>query len=298
MPHHPLSRPGDRVADLFTSRFSIDAYSPKKGSSLFKAWCSDLVASILVLHSSDRPIIYTDGAYCNKTARGAFSFTCYHQDTWQDFFNWCPAGSSFDSEITTIEQAIQWACVRELVDPIFFIDNKAALTSFLDTRIRSSHMASIRINSILMDRFTSHPTTSFTFRYCPSHSNIEGNDRADQLTKRGAALAPDVPPRLLLSNFINDNTTRLTAQWRLLASLPSFKGRQWMPIRHKKKRFLPAIRNKSKTNFFFNLAGNNITMLSRMARAITNHAPTGDYRQRFYPDLENRCPACPDRIFS
>ncbi|KAF8685346.1 hypothetical protein AX14_004030 [Amanita brunnescens Koide BX004] len=183
MPHHPLSRPGDHVADCFSDCFSIDAYSPKKGSSLFKAWCSDLAVSISALHSSGRPVIYTDGAYWNKTARGAFSFTCYHQGTWHDFFNWCPAGSSFDSEITAIEQAIQWACVRELVNPIFLIDNKAALTSFLDTRIRSSHMASIRINSILMDRFTSHPTTSFTFRYCPSHSNIEGNDRADRLTK-------------------------------------------------------------------------------------------------------------------
>ena len=159
-------------------------------------------------------------------------------------------------------------------------------------------MASIRINSILMDRFSSHPTTSFTFRYCPSHSNIEGNDRADQLTKRGAALAPDVPPRLLLSNFINNNTSRLTTQWQLLTSLPSFKGRQWMPIRHKKKRFLPAIRNKDKTNFFFRLADNDITTLSRMARAITNHAPTGDYRQRFYPGLDKYCPACPDRVLT
>ena len=182
--------------------------------------------------------------------------------------------------------------------PCLIHDLRSAAVFFLDTRIRSSHMASIRINSILMDRFTSHLTTSFTFRYCPSHSNVEGNDRADRLTKQGAALAPDVPPRLLLSNFINDNTARLTAQWRLLASLPSFKGRQWMPIRHKKKRFLPAIRNKSKTNFFFDLSGNDITTLSRMARAITNHAPTGDYRQRFYPDLASLCPACPGRVLS
>ncbi|KAF8645583.1 hypothetical protein AX14_009207 [Amanita brunnescens Koide BX004] len=241
MPHHPLSRPGDRVADRFTNRFSIDSYSPKKGSALFKAWCSDLAASISVLHSSGRPVIYTDGAFWNKTARGSFSFTCYHQGIWHNFFNWCPAGSSFDSEIAAIEQAIQWACIQKLVDPVFLIDNKAALTSFFDTRIRSSHMATIRINSILLDRFTSHETASFTFRYCPSHSGFGGNDRADRLTKLGAALAPDVPPWLLLSNFVNNHTKRLTAQWRLLATLPSFQGRQWMPIRHKKKRFFPAI---------------------------------------------------------
>ena len=298
LPYHPLSRPGDRVVDRFADFFSIDSYSPKKGSSLFKAWCSDLSKSISALHSSDRPIIYTDGAFWNKTARGAFSFTCYHKGNWHDFYNWCPAGSSFDAEIAAIEQAIQWACVQNLVDPVFYIDNKAALISFLDTRVRSSHMATIRINSILLDRFTSPNPTTFTFRYCPSHSGIEGNDRADRLTKLGAALAPDILPRLLLSNFVNDHTRRLTAQWQLLSSLPAFKGCQWMSIRYKKKRFIPALRNKAKSNFFYNISGNDISTLSRMARAITNHAPTGEYRNRFYPDLDNCCPACPDRILS
>ena len=179
LPYHPLSQPGDRIADRFASLFSIDSYSPKKGSSLFKAWCSDLSKSISVLHSSDRPVIYTDGAFLNKTARGTFSFTCYHKGVWHDFYNWCPAGSSFDAEIAAIEQAIQWACTRNLINPVFFIDNKAALISFLDTRVRSSHMATIRINSILLDHFTSPNPTMFTFRYCPSHSGIEGNDRTD-----------------------------------------------------------------------------------------------------------------------
>ncbi|KAF8659072.1 hypothetical protein AX14_007661, partial [Amanita brunnescens Koide BX004] len=45
--------------------------------------------------------------------------------------------------------------------------------------------------------------------------------------------------------------------------------------------------------FFHDLAGNDIELLSRMARAITNHAPTGEYRRRFYPDREHCCPSCP-----
>ncbi|KAF8669597.1 hypothetical protein AX14_005999 [Amanita brunnescens Koide BX004] len=298
LPHHPLSRPGNRVSDLFMDHITINTYSPKKGSTLFKAWCSDLTVTISALHSSGRPVIYTDGAFWNKTARGSFSFTCFHRGAWHDFYNWCPAGSSFDFEIAAIEQAIQWACIQKLDDPVFLIDNKAALSSFLDTRVRSSHMASIRINSILHDHFTSPETTHFTFRYCPSHSGFEGNDRADRLTKLGATLAPDVPPRILLSNFINDHTKRLTAQWQLLSSLSLFKGHQWMPIQYKKKRFKPIIRNKAVTNFFYTLLGNDIITLSRMARAITNHMPTGEYQRRFYPDLNNCCPACPEQTLS
>ncbi|KAF8630245.1 hypothetical protein AX14_011022 [Amanita brunnescens Koide BX004] len=158
-------------------------------------------------------------------------------------------------------------------------------------------MATIRINSALMDRFTTTPT-HMTFRYCPSHSGIEGNDRADRLTKTGAAIAPIVPPRILISNFVSDFTKKMTLHWRILASSKSFKGRQWLPLRRKKKVFKPAVRNKAATNFFYDLSGNDIATLSRMARAITNHAPTGEYRQRFYPDLDDQCPTCPSCVMS
>ena len=77
--------------------------------------------------------IYTDGAFWNKTTHGAYSFTCYRNGTWSNFFSWCPAGSSFDTEIVAIEEAVQWACIQNLDGPLFFIDNKAALSSFLNT---------------------------------------------------------------------------------------------------------------------------------------------------------------------
>jgi hypothetical protein len=144
--------------------------------------------------------------------------------------------------------------------------------------------------------FTNNDHSNFTFRYCPSHSGIEGNERADQLTKRGAAIAPVNPPRILLSKFINDYTKRMTLHWRILFVSRSFRGRQWLPIRHKKKVFKPAIRNKSTTNFFHDISGNDIESLSRMARALTNHAPTGEYRTRFHPDLNSACPACPQHV--
>ena len=166
-------------------------------------------------------------------ARGAQSFTAYHGGIWQDHSDWCPAGSSFDSEIVAVESAIQWACVCKLPNPIFFIDNKVALSSFLDTRVRGSQMSCIRINEILRDRLSTSSST-FTFRYCPSHSGIEGNKRANRLTKQGAAIAPLSPPRILLSNFTDDFAKWMTLHWRILFASSSFKGCQWLPICHKK----------------------------------------------------------------
>ena len=78
LPFHASSLPGNRIIDLYPDHLTVDSYSPKKGSSLFKAWLSDLANSIALLHSSDQLIIYTDGAYWNKSAHGAYSFTVYH----------------------------------------------------------------------------------------------------------------------------------------------------------------------------------------------------------------------------
>ena len=56
--------------------------------------------------------------------------------------------------------------------------------------------------------------------------------------------------------------------------------------------FKPAIGNKQAKNFFFTMSGNDILTISRMARAITGHAPTGEYRQRFHPSLPTHCNHC------
>ena len=136
------------------------------------------MVSISALHSSGQHVIYTDGAFWNKSSRSSYSFTIFHNNTWSDFSGWCPAGSSFDTKVVALEEAIQWACIQKLDNPIFFVDNKAVLTSFLDTCVRSSQMATVRISEILCDHLSTSAAT-FLFCYCPSHSGIDGNERAD-----------------------------------------------------------------------------------------------------------------------
>jgi hypothetical protein len=71
-----------------------------------------------------------------------------------------------------------------------------------------------------------------------------------------------------------------------------YRGRQWLAVRRKKKRFMPSIRNKPNCNFFVDAAKGSITMMSRITRCITNHVPTGEYRQRFFPDKPTHCNTC------
>ena len=114
----------------------------------------------------------------------------------------------------------------------------------------------------------------------------------DELTKEGAALGPTTPIRILRSNFISQFKRDMTVHWRTLATSQSYKSRSWMPIKRKRRSFKPDVVNKSCKNFFMILSGNDIATISRMARTLTNHAPTGEYRRRFHPDQPTYCKTC------
>ncbi|KAF8731488.1 hypothetical protein AX14_004814 [Amanita brunnescens Koide BX004] len=223
MPFHPISRPGDRVSDVFHNRIFFETTAPKRSSKLFDAWVRDFKKRIDSLKMANRSLIFTDGAYWTKTARAAYAFTVHRNNTWYDHTFWCPAGSSYDAELAALEEAIAWAITNNISDPIFFIDNKSVLTSFLDLGTHSSQMSSIRINILIHD-FLSTTDNTMSFAYCPSHIGIEGNEHADKLTKTGTAMGPASPVKMLCSNFLNDFRRDMSRHWRILSTSQTYKG--------------------------------------------------------------------------
>ena len=291
MPFHPISRPGNRVSDIFSDRLFFELSAPKRSSKLFTAWVRDFKQRIESLKSSRCTLIFSDGAFWSKSARASYAYTVYREGSWHDHTFWCPAGSSYDSEIAALEEAIQWSIINKVKDPIFFIDNKAVIASFLDLNTHSSQMSSIRINVLLHDHLSTTDNT-LSFAYCPSHVGIDGNERADKLTKTGTAMGPATPVRILRSNFVNDFRRDMTRHWQVLSTSHAYKGSGWLPIKRKKRMFKPAIGNKQAKDFFFTMSRNDILTISGMARAITGHAPTGEYRERFHPSLPTHCDHC------
>ncbi|KAF8658928.1 hypothetical protein AX14_007678 [Amanita brunnescens Koide BX004] len=290
-PHHPIAQPGEWVSDIYSNQIFFDLSAPKKSSKFFDGWVRDLKAKILSLAIDGRSLIFSDSAYWTKTSRASYAFSALHNDTWHDTTGWCPAGSSFDTELAALEEAIQWTVVRRIPDPIFFIDNKAVLLSFLDLNTHSSQTASIRINLLLHD-FLSKSDSTISFAYCPSHVGIEGNERANRLTKQGTALGPVVPVRILQSNFVNEFKRDMNKHWCFLAKSQTYKGRSWLPIRRKRRLFKPDIVNKKNKTFFLTLLANDIETTSCMACALTNQAPMGEYRYRFHPESPTHCKHC------
>ena len=280
-----IQRPGERVLDTFADRITIDTYSPKKGSDSFKAWVRDLKQEIEQVHREAHSVaVYTNGAFHHSNYKAAFAFTVFQNDTWHDQYDWCPAASSFDAELRAIEAAIAHLTTRTSCNRVtLFIDNKAAANSLFAFDVKSSQLSIIRINMLLNAWLSESSARSLAIRFTPSHQGITGNERADELTKAGLRLCPTNPPLILRSHFLSQHRRHAEHDWQQRWKDTTYRGSQWLPIRRKKKVFKPSF-SKDARNFFHNLAKGEASHLSRITHVLTNHAPTGEYRTRFFPD--------------
>ena len=66
---------------------------------------------------------------------------------------------------------------------------------------------------------------------------------------------------------------------------------RYCAVRQNKKVFKPSFAKTSR-NWFHNMAKGDPSHLSRIAHVLTNHAPTGEYQTRFFPDEPTACPRC------
>ncbi|KAF8663360.1 hypothetical protein AX14_006991 [Amanita brunnescens Koide BX004] len=279
-PHHSTARPGERVADLYAHQLFFDLSAPKRSSKHFNGWVRDFQEKINALKANGHTLIFSDGAYWTRTSRASYAFTAFHEGKWHDTSWWCPAGSSYDSEIAALEEAIQWAITNHIKDPVFFIDNKSVITSFLHLDTHSSQLSSIRINMLLHDYLTTTDNV-LSFAFCPSHVGIEGNERVDRLTKKGAALGPTTPFRILRSNFVGQFKRDMSTHWRFLAKSHMYKGCSWLPVKRKGRVFKPDVTNRSSawpaplqiTPLRENIAGT-FTLTSHLTASFADRIPS------------------------
>ena len=279
---NPANRPGCRVVDLFPTRFNyLHLDAPRKGSDSFKDWMTAFKGWIHQMEVQGQWMIYTDGGFWKNNKRGTYAMvTTRGSHVIAEETGWVPAASSFDSEPVALLNAISWVVDNSALitspDIYFLIDNKSIIQSFLQMHIRSGQMMSLRINLLLADLLATRPDITLHFSHCPSHSKVPFNEAADRLAssfvKKGSG--PDV---LLRQHYLDDELRKASRHWQTLSRFTSYRGKSWIKVRWRKKPFTPSLKNKDAKHFFIDLANNDMTTMARLTRAITAHAPIGEY---------------------
>jgi len=160
-----------------------------------------------------------------------------------------------------------------------FVDNSAAGAIF-DPKPQPSQIYVAKFHRKMSKFLDNNPTHTIEVAWCPSHCNIKGNDRADELAKEATQLAWNAPI----------STSRAFALRRAKASTQAAWVRDWQKA-PRKGRF--AISNRippslNPTKHFITLKDQR-EVFGRLVQCRTGHAYTGEFRKQFFPEKSTNC---------
>ena len=118
----------------------------------------------------------------------------------------------------------------------------------------------------------------------PSHLGFHLNELADAAAEQ-IPIGPPAFPRPSLASHLCANQSLVIHEWRM--GWRAFAESKELQLKRKNRLYLPnAWDGKGKQ--FSNLA-HDIMMFSRFTRLVSGHAPTGEYRERFFPSKPRGC---------
>ncbi|KAI0648603.1 hypothetical protein C8Q79DRAFT_1039930 [Trametes meyenii] len=145
-------------------------------------------------------------------------------------------------------------------------------------------MANVNTCRILRDWFERNPDNHLFLHYCPSHCGIEENEAVDLDVKHAAREGPERGIRYgrggfpqsyaLIKHSITDSL--VNTEW---AELAEKKPREYWGRYYPKHPAFRSLRHSG--NFPLKRLGGRPTLAARFIRCITDHGPTGRYRDRF-----------------
>lgn len=286
-----IARPGDRVLDLHYDQISYPESHPPKDDPAFHEWFGNLHHSLSILeHDFHSLYAYTDGSVSPQRGHhAAAAFRAFHLD--QQFRRWasaCGRAHSFDAELHALAFAL-----RDLVEhatssglPIQTIhliaDNESALSGLFDTKRHTGRHLSILACSHARTWLEADQSHTIRLWWVPSHKNVLVNELVDLDAK---AAITELPPSPAVSWAYSRAQASVTVmdEWRQSSHLGSqFPRHQRLRAARSMKGPGPLLAHTSHSN----------TLTARCTRAITNHAPTGEYRTRFHPREPTYCSTC------
>ena len=280
---HPITRVGNRLLDCTTRvRITIPA-APPRVSKVFQQWAEGWMCQCYE-DAKDCVVIGSDGSYKIK-GQGISAFVihdkgipvCSHSAM-------VVAHSSYDAEMHAANHAMEYMAQHHTGQVLFFIDNQSTLKSMFTTRPHSAFEIAKRNCQVIADWLRRSPDNAIEFQWMPSHIGFHINELADSLADE-PIIGPRLPPVHNIASRIRLNRSLAVTEWRQEWRL--FAGRKELVLKKKNKPILPhAWDGKGKQ--FIKLAGDIVT-LSRFTRLISGHAPTGDYRERFFPAEPRGC---------
>ena len=210
---------------------------------------NDIATSILHVHIANQPI--------TKTVHHAMFVT------------------STEVELFAIKCSINQACSNKAISKIIVVtDSIYTMRKIFDSSSHPLQRYSASILSELCNFFASNPTNSIEFWECPSHLRWRFHHDVDKDTKLFKPI-PMLPCKISWDYCKKSDSDNIIKQWKITFQALDGKGNHFLDLLDNDFNIIEP--SQSKGGPWFQAFGHSNLLCACTTRAITNHAPIGEY---------------------
>ena len=272
--------PGLRIINTFSEHISFNIQDKRKDIKLQAQELDDMI-----LESSSFPsvaIVASDASIKNNVATSIIHMV---DKPLTKIVHHTVNVTSTEAELFAIRCGINQTLCFNNISKIIVITNSIHVAHKIFDF--SAHPYQISLAAILLDLhvfFNSHVNNSIEFWEYPSHLNWRLHEKVDKETK-----AFNLTSFLLCKNswdFSKKNKSdNILNTWKMMFQVSNFKGNHFLDNNNNiiKLTYI-------KGGLWLKMIGHSNSLCMHATRAITNHAPISEYRLRFFPREEFKCP--------
>ena len=279
--------PGLRIMDKFSNRFSFNLVN-KKEKEKYKIRAQEL--DNMVLCNSSLPqsdLVITYASIKNDIATSVSHVHIANRPLTKTVHH-ASFVTSTEAELFAIRYGINQACSNDTVSKIIVItDSIHAAKKIFDSESHPFQLHSAAILSELRRFFNSNHDNSIEFWECPSrlkwrlHHDVDKDSKSFHPT-------PSYPSKISWDYCKKIDSDNIINQWKKMFQASDGKGNNFLDLLDDD--FNPIEPSYTKGGPWLQVFGHSNSLCAQATRAITNHAPIGEYRLRFLPSMDFSCP--------
>jgi len=195
--------------------------------------------------------------------------------------------TSTEAELFAIRCGINQACNKENMSKVIIVtDSIHTVKKIFDSKSHPFQSHTAAIFSKLRGFFNSSHDNSIEFWECPSclkwrfHKDIDKDSKSFNPT-------PTYPYKISWDYCKKIDSDNIINQWKMTFQASDGKGKQFLDLLDDD--FNTIEPTYTKGGPWLQVFGHSNSLCARAMRAITNHAPIGEYRLRFFPNEDFKC---------
>jgi len=289
-PIDPKFFPGNRIVDTFSDRYSFNLANKKPDNS--NNLCGQELDEMVLRLSSDSQaaLIVTDASIKNDIATSISHIHSHNQPLVKTVHH-ASFVTTTEAELFAIRCGINQASAIPNVSKIVVVTNSMHTARRIFSN--ESHPYQIHTTAILSklrNFFSTNESNSIEFWECPSKLRWRLHSFVDKDSKSFSIL-PSYPTKVSWDYCKKIDCDDSLNLWKMTFQASDRKCRNFLELLDDNSN--PIEPHYKKGGPWLQAFGRSNSLCACAVRAITNHAPIGEYRLRFFPGLDFLCP-CAD----